>query len=122
MQILCNHHRISTVYNFSVHNTTAMYLHYQLRILIIILMIYRIQQNFRGGKLSAVVHKTHYSLENFCGASGPRHYVLYTASDSRGKLPRLAKNREKPQKFCRTRYRDMKFYASPIPSVYILMN
>ena len=33
-----------------------------------------------------VVHKTHYSLENFRGASGPCHYVQYTASDSRGKL------------------------------------
>ena len=45
------------------------------------------------GKTFAVVHKTHYSLENFCGASGPCHYVLYTANDSRGKLSRLA---EKP--------------------------
>ena len=43
------------------------------------------------GKTSAVVHKTHYSLENFRGASGPCHYVLYTASDSRGKLSRFAK-------------------------------
>ena len=45
------------------------------------------------GKTFAVVHKTHYSLENFRGASGPCHYVLYTANDSRGKLSRLA---EKP--------------------------
>ena len=45
------------------------------------------------GKTFAVVHKTHYSLENFHGASGPCHYVLYTANDSRGKLSRLA---EKP--------------------------
>ena len=45
------------------------------------------------GKTFAVVHKTHYSLENFRGASGPCHYVLYMANDSRGKLSRLA---EKP--------------------------
>ena len=31
----------------------------------------------------AVVHKIHYSLENFRGASGRGHHVLYTASDSR---------------------------------------
>ena len=48
------------------------------------------------GKTFAVVHKTHYLLENFRGASGPCHYVLYTANDSRGKLSRLAK---KPRKF-----------------------
>ena len=48
------------------------------------------------GKTFAVVHKTHHSLENFRGASGPYHYVLYTANDSRGKLSRLAK---KPRKF-----------------------
>ena len=46
------------------------------------------------GKTFAVVHKTHYSLESFRGASGPCHYVLYTANDSRGKLSRLAKNRK----------------------------
>ena len=46
------------------------------------------------GKTFAVVHKTHYSLENVRGASGSCHYVLYMASDSRGKLSRLAKNRE----------------------------
>ena len=69
---------------------------------------YRIRQNFRGGKLSRLC-TTHYSLENFCGASGPCHYVLYTASDSRGKLSRLAKNCENrksfpPRKFCCIRY------------------
>ena len=48
------------------------------------------------GKTFAVVHKTHHSLEKFRGASGPCHYVLYTASDSREKLLRLAK---KPRKF-----------------------
>ena len=37
------------------------------------------------GKTFAVVHKTHYSLENFRGVSGLCHYVLYTANDSRGK-------------------------------------
>ena len=45
------------------------------------------------GETFVVVHKTHHSLENFRGASGPCHYVLYTANDSRGKLSRLA---EKP--------------------------
>ena len=48
------------------------------------------------GETFAVVHKTHHSLENFRNASGPCHYVLYTANDSRGKLSRLAK---KPRKF-----------------------
>ena len=47
------------------------------------------------GKTFVVVHKTHYSLGNFRGASGPCHYVLYTASDSRGKLLRLAKKQRK---------------------------
>jgi len=47
------------------------------------------------GKTFAVVHKIH-SLENFHGESGHDHHVLYTASDSRRKLSRLA---EKPQKF-----------------------
>ena len=51
------------------------------------------------GETFAVVHKTHYSLENFRGASGPCHYVLYTANDSRGKLSRLAKKPRKPRKF-----------------------
>ena len=50
------------------------------------------------GKTFAVVHKTHYSLENFRGASGPYHYVLYTANDSRGKLSRLAKKTAKTVK------------------------
>ena len=51
------------------------------------------------GKIFAVVHKTHHSLENFRGASGPCHYVLYTANDSRVKLSRLAKKLRKPRKF-----------------------
>ena len=38
------------------------------------------------GKTFAVVHKIHYSLENFHGSSGRGHHILYTASDSRGKL------------------------------------
>ena len=50
-----------------------------------------------NGKTFAVVHKIHYSLENFCGASGRGHHILYAANDSRGKLLRSA---EKPQKFC----------------------
>ena len=51
------------------------------------------------GKTFTVVHKTHHSLENFRGASGPCHYALYTANDSRGKLSRLAKKPRKPLKF-----------------------
>ena len=51
------------------------------------------------GKTFAVVHKTLYSLENFRGASGPCHYVLYTANDSREKLSRLAKKPRKQRKF-----------------------
>ena len=43
-----------------------------------------------------VVHKIHYSLENFCGAPDNGHHVLCTASDSRGKLLRSAKE---PRKF-----------------------
>ena len=42
------------------------------------------------GKTFTVVHKIHYSLENFCGASGCGHHVLYTASESKGKPSRLA--------------------------------
>ena len=44
------------------------------------------------------MHKTHYLLENFCGASDPCHYVLYAANDSRGKLSRLAKKTAKTAK------------------------
>ena len=47
------------------------------------------------GKTFAVVHKTQYSLENFRGASGRGHLVLYTANDLRGKLLRLAKKLQK---------------------------
>ena len=46
-----------------------------------------------------VVHKIHYSLENFHGASGRGHHILYTASDSRGKLSRSAEKLQKPHKF-----------------------
>ena len=49
-----------------------------------------------SGKTFAVVHKIHYSLKNFRGASGSGHHVLYTASNSRGKLLRLAENLRKP--------------------------
>ena len=45
------------------------------------------------GETFVVVYKTHHSLENFRGTSGPCHYVLHTANDSKGKLSRLA---EKP--------------------------
>ena len=48
------------------------------------------------GKTFAVVHKMHYSLENFRHASARGHHMLYTESDSRGKLSRSA---EKPRKF-----------------------
>ena len=36
-----------------------------------------------SGKTFAVEHKINYSLENFRGASGCGHHVLYTASDSK---------------------------------------
>ena len=39
-----------------------------------------------------VVCKTHYPLENFCGASDHGHHVLYTASDSMENFLRLAKS------------------------------
>ena len=48
-----------------------------------------------------VEHKIQYSLENFRSAPGRGHHALYTASDSRGKLLRLA---EKLRKFCRIQY------------------
>jgi len=50
-------------------------------------------------KWENLVCKIHYSLENFCGASGRGLHLLYTASDSRGKLSRLAKNLWKSRKF-----------------------
>ena len=53
-----------------------------------------------SGKTFVVVCKIHYSLENFHGASGRDHHVLYTASDSRGKFSQSAENSRKPQKFC----------------------
>ena len=69
----------------------------------IMTQLLRIYHNYTAklsrGKTFAVVHKTHYSLENFRSASGPCHYVLYTANDSRGKLSRLAKKLRKPRKF-----------------------
>ena len=59
-----------------------------------VVLSYTIYGKTFEGENFAVVYETHYSLENFRGASGPCHYVLYTASDSRGKLSRLAKNHE----------------------------
>ena len=52
-----------------------------------------------NGKTFAVMHKIHYSLENFRGASGRGHHVLYTASDLMGKLSRSSEISRKPQKF-----------------------
>ena len=52
-----------------------------------------------SGKIFTVVHKIHYSMENFYGASGRSHHVLYTASDSRGKLLQSAEKPQKQQKF-----------------------
>ena len=51
------------------------------------------------GKTFAVVHKIHYSLENFCSVSGCGHHILYTASDSRGKLLRSAEKSRILRKF-----------------------
>ena len=66
-----------------------------------------------SGKTFAVVHKIHYSLENFYGASGCGHHVLYTASDSRGKPSRLA---DKPQKL-------LKFsHSKVLPYMVYIMN
>ena len=48
-----------------------------------------------GGENFTVVHKTPYSLENCCGADHQGHYVPYTASDSCGKLSRLARKNHK---------------------------
>ena len=48
--------------------------------------------NVSRGKTLVVVHKTDYSLENFSGASGQGQYILYKATDSRGKPSRLANN------------------------------
>ena len=74
--------------NGNVENWQFCHMHKQIS------MAYRIWQNFRVGKL-AVVHKTHYSLENFHSASGCGHHVLYIASDSRGNLSRLAEKLRK---------------------------
>ena len=56
------------------------------------------------GKLSsrktfAIGTQNYYSRENFRGASGHGHHVLYTASDSRGKLSRLTEKPRKTRKF-----------------------
>jgi len=59
-----------------------------------------------SGKPFAVVHKIHYSLENFRSASGRGHHVLYTASDSRGKLSQSTEKCEifPTRKFYHMRY------------------
>ena len=47
------------------------------KIIIFRLLIYILYTaKLSRGKTFAVVHKTHYSLENFRGTSGPCHYVL----------------------------------------------
>jgi len=51
----------------------------------------QVTKNVLRGKTFAVVHKTHYSLESSCSASGQGHHVLYKANDSWGKLLQLAK-------------------------------
>ena len=71
------------------------------------------------GKTFAVVHKTHYLLENFRGASGPCHYVLYTANDSRGKLSRLAKKPQKPRKFSPSKVLPYTVYLSALQRICI---
>ena len=61
------------------------------------------------GKTFVVVHKTHHSLENFRGASGPCHhapYTAYTANDSRAS--RLA---TKPRKPCCIRHHDISLWS-----------
>ena len=78
------------------------------------------------GKTFAVVHKTHHSLENFRGASGPCHYILYTANDSRGKLSRLAKKPRKPRKFSPSKVLPYTVYQAnpscPCYSLYLCVN
>ena len=71
------------------------------------------------GKTFAVVHKTHHSLENFRGASGPYHYILYTANDSRGKLSRLAKKPRKPRKFSPRKFCHIRYFTNVGPCVHI---
>ena len=56
-----------------------------------------------SGKTFAVVHKIHYSLENFRGALGRGHHVLYITSDLRGKLLRSTEKPRKMQKFTHIR-------------------
>ena len=72
-------------------------------------LIYCIRAKLSSGKTFAVVCKIHFSLENFHGASGHGHHVLYTASDSRGNFCdqlKIRKNRESfpTRKFCSIRY------------------
>ena len=65
-------------------------------------------KTFKGENFCSCVQNTLFTGK-LRSASGPYHYVLYTANDSRGKLSRLAKNCENhesfpPQKFCRIQY------------------
>ena len=57
-----------------------------------------------SGRTFAVVHKIHYSLKNFRSASGCGHHILYTASDSRGKLLRSTEKPQKTQSFPTRKY------------------
>ena len=59
-----------------------------------------------------VVHKIHYSLENFYSASGRGHRVLYTAIDSMGILLQSAEKLESfpTLKFCRIWYAKARVY------------
>ena len=47
-----------------------------------------------SGKIFAVGTLNNHSRENFRGASGRGQHVLYTASDSRGKLSQSTEKRE----------------------------
>ena len=61
------------------------------------MFMYHIRQNFRGENFRSCAQKkyTIHAWEKFHGASGRGHHVIYTASDSRGKL---LQSTEKPQK------------------------
>ena len=47
---------------------------------VILLAILPYTVKLSSGKTFAVVHKIHYSLENFCGVSGRSHHTLYMHS------------------------------------------
>ena len=85
-------------------------------------------------KTFAVVRKLHYSLENFCCASGRGHHEPYTASDSRGKLLRLTKKLQKLRNFSpskqayqigislKTKCANIQDFAEPLTIVAIVVN